>query len=142
MGVVTFDIPRVILGLEESLRRINQSLHASCHRRQQLCKPIVAGRDPALHAGLEDTVAGIPRLVEHRLRECGLSVLLDENGRSRHLAWIPGLIELLGGDDPLRPKRVYTCEGIFKTIRKLACVAHQKQQPPESNRGARVTIST
>ncbi len=72
-------------------------------RRQQLVELVVALGDSALHVGLEDDVASLLRLVEHRGRERRLAVLLDEGGRVERLAGVPGIVELLGGDEPLGP---------------------------------------
>src|SRR5436309_246880 len=70
-------------------------------RRQQVGQPVVARRHAFLHAGLEDRIARLPRLVAHRLRDRGPAALLDQDERPHGLSRVPGLVEPLGRDEPL-----------------------------------------
>src|SRR6266446_4973571 len=64
-------------------------------RPQQLLQLVVAGGDSALHRGLEDAVAGFPRLVAPGQGHGGLAALLGEDQGREPLARVPGVVELL-----------------------------------------------
>src|SRR6267143_2734689 len=74
--------------------------HGSLWRRQQLSELVVALGRAVLHAGFDNRLANLLRLIPHRDCERRLAILLEEDQRVERLARV--IVERLGADEALR----------------------------------------